>query len=255
MTLRSRFPRAQYAQAEECLPEWLGPKVKAQLTDGRSAEPLALDLRGTKFQQQSGKRFKASPVVKSSATPRLARRAGRPNAVRAAAKRLRSQPWAVLCALAIAVLRSKLATLAVVINGRCCLSKKRCWPMRHRRLSEPLVFVFFCFRSVCKLSKCGSAGAFGPYNMAASARSKQLPGGVLLKRSNTGLCLRWTPALRGMAINVIVLRCLSSKRCANHFCRSGPFKFLGSITTKLIARQGELMCRPQRRQVCALSVN
>ncbi|PFG55000.1 AraC family transcriptional regulator of adaptative response/methylated-DNA-[protein]-cysteine methyltransferase [Marinobacter sp. LV10R520-4] len=93
--LRSRFPRAQLCQAENACPSWLG-KVKAQLTDGRSAEPLALDLRGTEFQQQVWQALQSIPSGEVISYAELARRAGRPKAVRAAASACGANPVAVL---------------------------------------------------------------------------------------------------------------------------------------------------------------
>jgi|AntRauTorckE5430_2_1112549.scaffolds.fasta_scaffold00101_27 AraC family transcriptional regulator of adaptative response/methylated-DNA-[protein]-cysteine methyltransferase len=93
--LHRRFPRAQLCQAESVCPSWLG-KVNAQLTDGRGAEPLALDLRGTKFQQQVWQALQSIPSGEVISYAELARRAGRPKAVRAAASACGANPVAVL---------------------------------------------------------------------------------------------------------------------------------------------------------------
>ncbi|PFG09137.1 methylated-DNA--[protein]-cysteine S-methyltransferase [Marinobacter sp. LV10MA510-1] len=93
--LRSRFPSAQLCQADSACPSWLG-NVKAQLTDGRNAEPLALDLRGTEFQQQVWQALRSIPSGEVISYAELARRAGRPKAVRAAASACGANPVAVL---------------------------------------------------------------------------------------------------------------------------------------------------------------
>lgn len=93
--LRRRFPSAELCQAETTCPSWLG-KVKAQLTDGRSAEPLALDLRGTEFQQQVWQALQGIPSGDVISYSELARRVGRPKAVRAAASACGANPVAVL---------------------------------------------------------------------------------------------------------------------------------------------------------------
>jgi AraC family transcriptional regulator of adaptative response/methylated-DNA-[protein]-cysteine methyltransferase len=93
--LRGRFPGARLNQADSACPSWLG-KVKAQLTDGRSAEPMALDLRGTEFQQQVWQALQTIPSGEVISYAELARRAGRPKAVRAAASACGANPVAVL---------------------------------------------------------------------------------------------------------------------------------------------------------------
>jgi AraC family transcriptional regulator of adaptative response/methylated-DNA-[protein]-cysteine methyltransferase len=66
------------------------------MTDGRSAEPLALDLRGTEFQQQVWQALQSIPSGEVISYAELARRAGRPKAVRAAASACGANPVAVL---------------------------------------------------------------------------------------------------------------------------------------------------------------
>ncbi|HEV8078648.1 MAG TPA: methylated-DNA--[protein]-cysteine S-methyltransferase [Marinobacter sp.] len=93
--VRRQFPRAQLCQAESTCPGWLS-KVLAQLVDGRNVEPVVLDLRGTEFQQQVWQALQSIPLGDVISYAELARRAGRPKAVRAAASACGANPVAVL---------------------------------------------------------------------------------------------------------------------------------------------------------------
>lgn len=90
-----RFPRAEMAPADERTRE-LAAALAAAVESPASLQPLTLDLRGTAFQRAVWEALRTIPAGATITYGELARRAGRPTAVRAAARACGANPVAVV---------------------------------------------------------------------------------------------------------------------------------------------------------------
>jgi len=92
--LAARFRRARLLKAEPDLAERVAQVV--QLIDGeRSHEPLPLDIRGTAFQRRVWEALQAIPAGTTASYGEIARKIGKPRAVRAVASACAANPLAV----------------------------------------------------------------------------------------------------------------------------------------------------------------
>jgi AraC family transcriptional regulator of adaptative response/methylated-DNA-[protein]-cysteine methyltransferase len=92
--LHARFPHAVVQRADRRFAQTL-TAVIARIDDPRSAADLPLDLRGTLFQQKVWRALTEIPPGRAASYSELARRIGRPRAVRAVASACAANPLAV----------------------------------------------------------------------------------------------------------------------------------------------------------------
>ena len=92
--LKKEFPHARFVPGAEHLAP-LVQRVKKALRSGK-ASGLALDLRGTSFQQRVWQAIREIPAGQTASYGDLARRIGRPEAVRAVARACATNPVAML---------------------------------------------------------------------------------------------------------------------------------------------------------------
>src|SRR5262245_29790384 len=83
--LRSRFPRAALAEDRQRLRRWVGPLLRFVAAPAANLS-LPLDVQGTAFQHRVWSALRRVPVGTTVSYTALARRIGRPRAVRAVAR-------------------------------------------------------------------------------------------------------------------------------------------------------------------------
>jgi AraC family transcriptional regulator of adaptative response/methylated-DNA-[protein]-cysteine methyltransferase len=93
--LRRHFPRAELVQDQEAVKQALR-KVDEFLAGKRAEGSIPLDLHGTPFQRRVWKVMQQVPRGQTCSYRELARRAGKPRAVRAVANACASNPVALL---------------------------------------------------------------------------------------------------------------------------------------------------------------
>ena len=92
--LRKRFPKAHLSGGGAGLARWVAKAVG--LVEAPQADPgLPLDARGTAFQQRVWKALQEIPAGSTASYAEVARRIGRPKAVRAVAQACGANPLAV----------------------------------------------------------------------------------------------------------------------------------------------------------------
>lgn len=97
--LRERFPHANFQQADENFKKWLSPILKYIEQPSAQAHgllDLPLDVQGTIFQQRVWKALRDIPVGETRSYSEVARKIGKPKAVRAVASACAGNEIAVL---------------------------------------------------------------------------------------------------------------------------------------------------------------
>lgn len=93
--LRQWFPRCQFVK-DQAAANSLLPHIEADLLGKNDAHPVPLDLIGTPFQKRIWQALQRIPRGQVWSYSDLARRAGKPSAVRAAASACARNPVAIL---------------------------------------------------------------------------------------------------------------------------------------------------------------
>ncbi|HEX6985171.1 MAG TPA: methylated-DNA--[protein]-cysteine S-methyltransferase [Planctomycetaceae bacterium] len=94
-SLRRRFPTADLREDDPGVIAWASKVVAGWDSPGEPCD-LPLDVRGTAFQRQVWEALRAIPPGKTSTYSEIARRIGRPNAVRAVGNACGANPVAPL---------------------------------------------------------------------------------------------------------------------------------------------------------------
>jgi AraC family transcriptional regulator of adaptative response/methylated-DNA-[protein]-cysteine methyltransferase len=129
--LQDRFPNAELIGSDRQFERTVGRVVGLIENPGEGLE-LPLDIRGTAFQRRVWEALRQVPPGRTLSYTQLARRVGRPGAVRAVAKACAANP------LAVAIPCHRVVRLDGSLSGyRWGMARKRALLAKERRRAEP----------------------------------------------------------------------------------------------------------------------